>query len=80
MTGMPVSRYIKIGHSPFDPLINDLEGADTAAKLGRWMAGAGEDVAMYSARSEEYFSRTLAAVLPTVTFVEGANRIDRHEP
>ena len=69
------SRYIKIGHSPFDPLIDDLEGTDTAAKLGSWMAGSGEDVSRYSTKSEDYFSRTLAAVLPNVTFVEGATRL-----
>eukprot|EP01052_Picozoa_sp_SAG31_P023102 SAG31_NODE_1878_length_7006_cov_19.371652_1_plen_432_part_00 len=63
--------YIKIGHSPFDPLIDDLEGADTAEKLERWMAGTGDDVIRFTAKSEDYYSRTLASVLPSVSFVDG---------
>lgn len=36
------------------------------------MSGTGEDVIGYAAKSEEYYSSTLKAVLPSVTFVDGA--------
>ena len=44
---------------------------DLGGKLGRWMRGEGDDVVGLQAKSEEYYARTLATILPDVEFVEG---------
>lgn len=63
--------YIKIGHSPFDPLIGQLSGETETEKLRKWMQGEGDDVVDLRKQSEKFFTSTLQTLFPDATFLEG---------
>lgn len=63
--------YVKIGHSPHDPLISALSGTSLADKLSRWMASEGEDVQSILAESAAFFQHTLRQILPHARFDGG---------
>jgi len=63
--------YIKIGHSPFDPLVTTLEGPSLEAKLRSWMRAEGGDAKGILARSEEFFRQTLQQILPGMRLLGG---------
>lgn len=66
-------HYLKIGHSPYDPVISTLGGEDgpevapTAEQVAAWFAGAdadastrlGQEVVQITAKSAEFFERVL---------------------
>lgn len=65
------SWYVKIGHSPHDPLIASLNGSSTADKLSRWLASEESDVRNLQEKSADFFQSTLEQLLPNVRFHGG---------
>ena len=68
--------YIKIGHSPFDPLIRDLKGSTTRDKLHNWFNSQGDDVKKLQTKSIHFFKTTLDKLMPGVAFVEASSYSD----
>eukprot|EP00929_Paragymnodinium_shiwhaense_P017378 TRINITY_DN126561_c0_g1_i1.p1 TRINITY_DN126561_c0_g1~~TRINITY_DN126561_c0_g1_i1.p1 ORF type:complete len:501 (-),score=82.47 TRINITY_DN126561_c0_g1_i1:335-1693(-) len=62
---------IKIGHSPHDPLISSVDGADDAEKLDNWMRGRGQVTLDAMEKSKQFFDSTLRELFPAVKWGEG---------
>ena len=65
--------YIKIGHSPYDPLIKNIggNGLSIGERLGIWFEGKTKKVKEIQSKSNIFFRSILTKLFPKVKFLGG---------